>query len=660
MRRLRVVVSTLLAVGGACAPAEPPAPLTVGSTLEATPAAADRPWPLHLVDGRWRGSNALGPGDVNGDGLTDYVTNYEFDQRYTISLHPPAGSDPRTAWQTIDLLSNSTGPLRGSDTEMATLGDLDGDGTLDVVGVQGGHITPFWEGFEPGVRVIWGPHDRSRVTDATAWTDVGRFPQTVDQGHFLDVEVRDLNADGAPDIVYGGRVLLTNQARAGLRWLEAPRDPARRRDLSAWTAHDIDATVLSSHNFRFDDLDGDGFDDVVVNNSDFDTPGDQKALIWYRNPGPGTPTQTQPWPKVTVDLDARFDVKPGLDIADLDGDGRPDLITQTADDVYWYREVSRSPVRFDKIVIPKDTRARQFARPIRVADVNGDGRPDLVGGLVHVDGLLAPDKASVYWMEYTGDAPGTSNWVTHVIRYGNGRPMLIGSFGEKWDHFELVDVDGDRDLDLVANSEEWFTSEGFEVTPWDSVANPRSSAVVWFENTLAEAAPTVAESAGRVTIDAARPTLLGGGSLEPRTDDAGATGIGHLQAFQGLPALLDPSATDAERLAMAYSADRTGGVRYDFTTAGGADALWFRRNAPATWAYWGGGDRSNSIWGSIDGGPFAVLDDSSAAATWTWVKVADDLHVDAGAHQLRLRMREPGYSIDTIVLAPAGWAPPGG
>jgi hypothetical protein len=59
------------------------------------------PWPMHIIDYRYRGANALSPGDVNGDGLVDYVTNYEFDQRYVIELHPPRGADARRPWPTI-------------------------------------------------------------------------------------------------------------------------------------------------------------------------------------------------------------------------------------------------------------------------------------------------------------------------------------------------------------------------------------------------------------------------------------------------------------------------------------------------------------------------------------------------------------------------------
>ena len=41
-------------------------------------------WPVHTVADWFRGANALSPGDVDQDGFTDYVTNYEFDQRNVV------------------------------------------------------------------------------------------------------------------------------------------------------------------------------------------------------------------------------------------------------------------------------------------------------------------------------------------------------------------------------------------------------------------------------------------------------------------------------------------------------------------------------------------------------------------------------------------------
>jgi hypothetical protein len=93
-------------------------------------------WPMHPIDSRFRGSNALGAGDVDRDGQTDYVTNDEFDQRYVIEFHPPRGEDPRRPWPTVvayELKEGGQGTA-GVDTESASLADLDGAFAPDGVG----------------------------------------------------------------------------------------------------------------------------------------------------------------------------------------------------------------------------------------------------------------------------------------------------------------------------------------------------------------------------------------------------------------------------------------------------------------------------------------------------------------------------------------------
>lgn len=663
-------IAAVLTAAISCVPPIPPnTDLVPGGTVEPDPAPADRPWPLHLIDGRYRGANALGPGDVNHDGLTDYVTNYEFDQRYVISLHPPAGADPTAAWQTIDLLSSTAVPGHGSDTENAALGDLDGDGNLDVVGAQGGHITPFWEGFEPGVRVIWGPSPGEDVTDAGNWVDAGRLPASLDIGHTLSVEVRDVDGDGAPDIVSGGRQLFLGGPYSSINWFEAPADPAQRRDLSKWVRHEIDPVARSGHGFEWGDFDGDGAEDLVLNNADFDTAEAHESVTWYRNPGPAAVSTSGPWQANVIDMDPGFGPKPGTEVVDLDGDGRTDVLTTTAEDIYWYRNDPGEPTGFEKVVITKPVETHQFSRPVRVGDLNGDGRPDIVGGLVHEDGNLPEDEYSLFWMEYSGTEPAADNWTTHVVKYGPGRTMLMEAFGEKWDMMSLHDVDGDGDLDVVANSEEWFVNDGFEFTPWDAVANPESQSVMWFENTLDEPTELKLADPGDVplVIEAEDPTILTGGPLVPRSRFgagryAGFSATGYLQAFRGLSTLLDPTATESERAAGAFSSSRPGHVRYDlFLPTEATRDLWVRRLVPSTFGYTDSTAQRDSVWASIDGGQWAALDQVSAPAnTWVWVKVASEVALGAGEHQIALKFREPGYAIDQIVLAPLGWVPPVG
>ena len=100
-------------------------------------------------------------------------------------------------------------------------------------------------------------------------------------------------------------------------------------------------------------------------------------------------------------------------------------------------------------------------QPIRVKDIDGDGRLDLVGMLIHEEGDLPGTKAAAFWMKYKGLEPRANNWTTHVIKWGSGKTMMLAGFGfgEKWDQVNFADVDRDGDQDIVANCEEWWEDD---------------------------------------------------------------------------------------------------------------------------------------------------------------------------------------------------------
>jgi hypothetical protein len=595
---------------------------------------------MHPVAVTYRGANALGAGDVNRDGFTDYVTNYEFDQRYVIALHPGGAGRIKEPWPAV--VAWEPEPLAnggGVNPENAALGDFDGDGNLDVVAAQGWSNLPFWEGSEPGVRVVWGP-PAGRLTEEGAWTDGGRIPATIDRGHLIYVVPCDVNGDGATDIVAGGRIHGGNGRKGGVIWIEAPGRPDERRDLSQWQVHDIDPDQFSGHGLVLADVDIDGDDDIALANADFDTPEEEEKVLWYENPGAASPAQRRPWPAHVIYEGDEFLGKPQIAAADLDGDGLDDLITQTARDVYWFRKTGIDPVVWERIVIPKDPVARWPARPIRAADLDGDGRLDLVGMLMHEDGDLPGAKAAAFWMRCEGIRPQADNWTTHVIKWGSGRTMLLPIFGEKWDQVQFSDLDRDGDLDIVANCEEWWEDDIEFRFFWDPRLDPQSVAVVWFENRLHEKPYAFREREGLCVMEAEQATDLRDGTWISRALYPGYAGDGYMQDHNML------TRSDA-----AWS--ETGGLEYAVEVAGGTYRVWVRRWVPQRWGLLLGRGESDSAWIGVDGralgGPF---DDKPAGVeAWTWVGATEPIELRAGDHTLSLRIREGGYAVDRILLS---------
>ncbi len=410
------------------------------------------PWPMHPVDnpGDWI-PNGLDVADVNGDGFPDFVVNYEWTGRIRVVFHPGPDLSPDRYWPAAN-----AGTFVNA--ENAAFGDLDGDGVVDIVVVQGVEH----HGDPAAVRILWGERvpDPAAAPSGYAWADGGPLSESVGLGHYLYVKVADLDGSGYPDVVVGGRAArVAGRARTpealggltwtGIRWFRNPRswggDP---RDPAQWRTHAIDPAVPSGHGFALADLDGDGLLDLVVNNADWDTLDGEKAILLYRNPG--SDRIEEPWPVVVLYRSPEFYGKEQVAVADLDGDGRLDIVAQSENVVhlFWNRG-EQGGLSFEHETIAKHPALRWRSRPIAVADLNSDGRPDIIGAAIHRDGQLPKDVAAVWWLEQTADG-----WVPHVIKWGSGF-LGLGTFnGEKWDNLVLLDVNGDGRLDLVANVEE--------------------------------------------------------------------------------------------------------------------------------------------------------------------------------------------------------------
>ncbi len=229
------------------------------------------------------------------------------------------------------------------------------------------------------------------------------------------IGVGDINGDGYVDVVTSGSTV----GKGGLYWYE----------YSGWAKHVIDATGGFSDDLQVVDVDKDGDLDIVV-------PEDgSKEVRWYENPGPGGNPATDPWKMHVIGSYAKFGFHEAHDVevADLNGDGRVDVVIanqkwSTPRPVEASRKLpsffQNSPDSWTPVVVSKT-----YGEGTCIADLNGDGRPDIVKGGWWLENPKDPvhDKWPQHWF-YKGWPDRAGVTVADINQ--DGRPDVVLSAAE--------------------------------------------------------------------------------------------------------------------------------------------------------------------------------------------------------------------------------------
>ena len=364
--------------------------------------------------------------DINGDGLLDLFGVDDFGLSW--QLNNGEGFSQLQSQASSLLFAD---PWYGSMAAMQSrlwLSDLNGDGLPDVFWVSGSGL--YWMMNYGSGR--FGPIEGQYDTEFRP-----SFEELIADWFSTSIHKRvwlaDINGDGLADLLGANDFGLYWQLNTGAGFAPAQwQYDSYFRPASGWFSTSTHKRVWLA------DINGDGLPDLLGAND--------SGLYWQLNTGTGfAPVQSQ--------QDNAFKPAAGwfstsinnrVWLVDVNGDGLPDLMGSSDAGLFWQLNTGKgfAPVQSQSDNAFKPA-AGWFTTGLQdrvwLADVNGDGLPDLIGA----------SETGLYWQLNTGTGFAAVQTQSDNAFKPSGAWFGTGTHGRVW----LADVNGDGLPDFLGASD---------------------------------------------------------------------------------------------------------------------------------------------------------------------------------------------------------------
>jgi hypothetical protein len=351
-----------------------------------------------VVDPEWR-AEAVATGDVNKDGLTDVLIGDGWFE------NPGWNADSNVPWRyheirkSVGLLTLNNG---WHDCSACFAYDVNGDGWVD--------------------QVTFGEYHKGWI----AWYENPRNKP----GHWKERKVAETYATQCPaftDLLGDGRpvVVAAFKKPSNICWIGIPKD----LEQPAWDVHAFGPGGFL-HGMGVGDVNGDGRTDVLVEAGWYEAPED-RAKEWTFHA-----VDVVDAPKKPKGFGGGY---AHMHVFDVNGDGKNDVVVTSGHGkgAGWFEQLDDSTTfRQHEITVNLDN-----AHSLAVADINGNGLPDLVTGRRYYGNDWEKKDAPLYWIELRRPEKGKVEWAQHNIDDKAG----VGS------KIEVSDVNGDGLFDVIVS-----------------------------------------------------------------------------------------------------------------------------------------------------------------------------------------------------------------